>query len=68
MMRALSLPLPPAPPQAQRAQSGFWRTLTRTAGRRYDGSTPRVAIETYPERLAREQPYLYIYAYALCGS
>jgi hypothetical protein len=69
-------PLPPTQPQAQGAHTGFWHTLTQTVGRRHAGiphrmtcrgGTPRLSMETYQERLAREQPYLYIYAYALCS-
>ena len=61
-------PLSAAPPHAQRVPTGLWQRLTQAVGRLHAGSTPRVSLETYPERLAREQPYLYIYAYALCGS
>ncbi len=61
-------PLSAAPPHTQRVPTGRWQRLTQAVGRRHAGSTSRVSIETYPERLAREQPYLYIYAYALCGN
>jgi hypothetical protein len=65
-----------APSYAQSIPTGLWQRLTQAVGRlhagrphrlTYDGGVPRVPLETYPERLAREKPYLYIDAYALCG-
>ncbi len=65
-----------APPPAQRVPTGFWQRLTQAVGRLHAGRPPRLTycggvsrlpLEPYQERFAREQPYLYICAYASCG-
>lgn len=65
-----------APRHVQKAPTGLWHTLTQAVGRLYagrphrlthDGGMPRMPLEAYQERLAREQPYLYICAYTISG-
>ena len=60
--------------QPRRARPGFWRTLAHTIARYLtpmsrEGSTPSCSVsrtfEAPLDRLARENPYLSVYALAL---